>query len=224
MVDRATEHERERDSGRGVYDWWSRHPRLLDAFYTVVFFGREARIRRRAVEALDLAPGDRVLDLGCGNGPAFEPLRERVGSAGAVVGVDASEGMARRAAERVRERGWTNVHVVRGDATRLPLADGRFDAVHAAMSLSAMPDPVAAVAAAHDALRPGGRLSVLDARPFQHWPMRALNLVLVPLFRATTNWAPDASLPAAIERRFADPTVTDFTDGTLFVAAARRDP
>lgn len=215
-------HETRRRGETGVYDWWSRHPRLLDAFYTFVFFGREARIRRRAVEALDLTSGDRVLDLGSGTGTAFEPLRERVGSEGTVVGVDASTGMTRRAAERVRERGWTNVHVVRGDATRLPLSDRSFDAVHAAMSLSAMPDPVAAVAAAHDVLRPGGRLAVLDAQPFQHWPMKLLNPVLVPLFRATTNWVPEADLPAAIDCRFDDARVTEFTDGTLFVAAARR--
>jgi demethylmenaquinone methyltransferase/2-methoxy-6-polyprenyl-1,4-benzoquinol methylase len=205
----------------GVYDWWSRHPRLLDAFYTVVFAGRERSIRRRAVEALDLAPGDRVLELGCGPGNGFAPLRERVGDDGLVVGVDASGGMVRRAAANADEAGWANVHVVRGDATRPPVAAG-FDAVYAAMSLSATPDPLAAVDAAHDALRPGGRLVVLDARPFQHWPLRLLNRLLVPLFRATTDWTPEADLPGGIEARFGEATVSSYTDGTVFVARATR--
>jgi demethylmenaquinone methyltransferase/2-methoxy-6-polyprenyl-1,4-benzoquinol methylase len=218
VTDQTTGH----GSDRGVYDWWSRHPRLLDAFYSLVFLGREGRIRRRAVEALGLVPGDRVLELGAGTGNGFAALRERVGPEGVVVGVDASEGMTRRAAARVRERGWENVHVVRGDATRLPVPDDAFDAAYAAMSLSAMPDPVAAVEAVHGALRPGGRLAVLDARPFQRFPLTLLNRLLVPLFRATTDWVPEVDVPRAIAERFEDVGLTTFTDGTLFVAAGRR--
>jgi demethylmenaquinone methyltransferase/2-methoxy-6-polyprenyl-1,4-benzoquinol methylase len=218
MTDRPTDS----GHGEGVYDWWSHHPRLLSAFYAVVFAGREASIRRRAVEALDLSPGDRVLELGSGPGNAFAELRDCVGSAGLVVGVDASAGMTRRATDRIRDHGWENVHALRADATRPPVTDRRFDAVYAAMSLSAMPDPVGGVTAAHDALRPGGRVAVLDAQPFQHWPMKLLNLVLVPLFRATTNWTPEADIPAAIHDRFVDVDVREFTDGTLFVASGRR--
>ena len=206
----------------GVYDWWSRHPRLLDAFYTAVFLGREASIRRRAVEALSLSPGDRVLELGSGPGNGLARLRARVGSAGAVVGVDASAGMVRRATARVREEGWENVHVLRGDATRLPVTDGSFDAAYAAMSLTAMPDPLAALDAAHNALRVGGRLAVLDARPFQQFPLTLLNRVLVPLFERTTNWVPDVDVPRGIDRRFEDVRIDEFTDGTLFVAAGRK--
>ena len=156
--------------GSGVYDWWSRHPHLLHSFYTVVFFGREATIRRRAIDALGLSHGDRVLELGSGPGNGLGPLRRRVGDEGRVVGVAASRGMTRRAAAHVAREGWENVHVVRGDATRLGVRDGEFDAVYAAMSLTATPEPLAAVDAAYDALRPGGRLVVLDAQPFQHLP------------------------------------------------------
>ena len=211
------------DHGSGVYDWWSRHPRLLNVFYSFVFFGRESAIRRRSVDALDLSPGDRVLELGSGPGNSLAPLRERVGPDGLVVGVDTSGGMTRRAAGRVRERGWQNVHVVRGDATRLGLRDEAFDAVYAAMSLSAMPDPLAAVGAAHGALRSGGTLVVLDAQPFQHLPLRVLNVVLVPLFERLTNWVPDVDLPGAVAEQFVETSVETYTDGTLFVAEARRE-
>lgn len=212
---------RTRPEHGGVYDWWSRHPRLLDAFYAFVFFGREASIRRRSVDALGLEPGDDVLELGCGPGNSLGPLREGVGPAGRVVGVDASAGMVRRADERVRKEGWENVHVCRGDATRLPLAD-EFDAVYAAMSLSAMPDPLGAVDAAHERLRPGGTLAVLDAQPFQHFPLTLLNVLLVPLFEALTNWNHEVDLPGGIGERFDETHVTTYTDGTLFVAEARK--
>ena len=205
-----------------VYDWWSRHPRLLDAFYAFVFFGRERAIRRHAVSVLDLATGERVLELGCGPGNGLAALRERVGPDGRVVAVDTSAGMVRRARNRVRTAGWENVHVLRGDATRLPVCEESFDAVYAAMSLSAMPDPLGAVDAAHDALRSGGRLAVLDAQPFQHLPLTLLNFALVPLFRALTNWVPEVDLPEGITNRFDETDVTTYTDGTLFVAHARR--
>jgi demethylmenaquinone methyltransferase/2-methoxy-6-polyprenyl-1,4-benzoquinol methylase len=206
----------------GVYDWWSRHPRLLDAFYTAVFLGRETRLRRRAVDTLALSPDDRVLELGSGPGDGLARLRARVGSGGVVVGVDASAGMVRRATARVHEEGWENVHVVHGDATRLPVTDGSFDAVYAAMSLTAMPDPLAALDAAHDALRAGGRIAVLDARPFQEFPLTLLNRVLVPLFERTTNWVPEVDVPGGLDERFEDVRIDEFTDGTLFVAAGRR--
>jgi demethylmenaquinone methyltransferase/2-methoxy-6-polyprenyl-1,4-benzoquinol methylase len=211
----------ESDHGSGVYDWWSRHPHLLNAFYSVVFFGREATIRRRSVDALGLGRGDRVLELGSGPGNSLGALRERVGPDGVVVGVDASDGMTRLAAGHVQEEGWENVHVVRGDATRPGVRTGAFDAVYAAMSLTAMPEPLAAVDAARDALRPGGRLVVLDAQPFQHLPWRLLNLVLVPVFERLTNWVPDVDVPAGITERFAETSVETYTDGTLFVASAR---
>lgn len=215
MTDHATE-------GSDVYDWWSRHPRLLDAFYAFVFFGRESSIRRCSVDALGLESGDRVLELGCGPGNGLGPLRERVGREGVVVAVDASAGMVERATSRVRAEGWENVHVVRADATRLPLEDETVDAVYAAMSLSAISDPLGAVDAAHDALRPGGTLAVLDAQPFQHFPLTLFNLVLTPLFEALTDWMPEVDLPEGIKARFESTTLTTYTDGTLFVARARK--
>lgn len=204
----------------GLYDWWSRNTWALRGLYGAVFLGRGRTFRERSVAALDLGPGDSVLELGCGPGNSFQRLRSAVGPDGCVVGVDYSRGMVRRAAKRVAAAGWDNVHVIRGDATRSGVAEGAFDAVYAAMSLSAVPDPLAAVDAAHDALRPGGRLSVLDAQPFQHFPLTLLNLLFVPLFEALTDWVPEVDLPAGIGERFDETTVTTYTDGTLFVAGA----
>lgn len=205
-----------------VYDWWSRHPRALDLLYAFAFMGRERGLRRRSLEALAPARGERVLEIGSGTGRGFEPLRDAVGPSGTVVGVDASGGMGRAARDRVREAGWGNVHVVRGDARRLPVPDGTFDAAYAAMSLSAVPDPAAAIAAARRSLRSGGRLVVLDARPFEGWPWRLANLVVVPISRRLTDWVPEVDLPAALRREFETVEVTGFNAGTIFVARAER--
>lgn len=208
--------------GQRLYDRWSRHRGALEAFYAVVFLGRERELRRRSIDALGLAPGDRVLELGCGPGNSLDALRSAVGEAGRVVGVDYSAGMVGRAAQRVRDTGWANVHVVRGDATRLGIDDGAFDAVYAAMSLSAMADPEAAVREAARCLRPGGRLVVLDARPFRTFPGTVLNPVVVPLATWLTNWVPAVDIPAALRDTFATVSVDDYNAGTLFVATARK--
>ena len=54
-------------------------------------------LRRRAAARLNLKQGDRVLEIGCGTGRNFPFLREAVGPAGEIYGVDLSRGMLRRA-------------------------------------------------------------------------------------------------------------------------------
>jgi demethylmenaquinone methyltransferase/2-methoxy-6-polyprenyl-1,4-benzoquinol methylase len=211
-----------RTASGDVYDWWSRHPRALDVLYATAFLGREASFRRRATEALGLAPGERVLEVGCGNGNGFAALRDGVGPAGSVVGLDASEGMATAASDRIRETGWRNVDVLRGDARRPPVAEGTFDAAYAAMSISAVPDPERAVAATRETLRPGGRFVVLDAQPFDRWPWRVLNPVVVPAAEWATDWVPEVDLTSALRREFERVDVSTFNGGSIFLARARK--
>ncbi len=201
-----------------LYDWWSRNTWALRGLYGFVFLGRERTFRRRSVAALDLDAGDSVLELGCGPGNSFERLRAAVGPDGRVVGADYSRGMVRRAAERVATAGWDNVHVIRTDATRPGVGADAFDAVYAAMSVSAMPDPAAAIEAAAACLAPGGRLAVLDARPFQQVPLSALNPVAKPLFERLTDWRPGVDIPGAIGSKFADSTVDSYHFGSIYVA------
>lgn len=211
--------------GRRLYDRWSQHPNLLRLLYTVVFLGRNRGLRLRSIDRLGLDPGDRVLELGCGTGNAFAALRRAVGPEGQVIGVDYSEGMTEGAADRIGSAGWENVHVVRADAAHPPVASERFEAVYLAMSLSAMPDVEAVLAAAHDCLRDGGRLVVLDARPFQHWPWRVLNPAVVPLAKRLTNWFPTVDIPALLDRRFDTTTLWDHHGGSIYIARALRgDP
>lgn len=207
--------------GSRLYDRWSRHPRALELLYFVAFLGRGARFRRRTIEALDPAPGERVLEVGCGNGNGLAALRAGVGADGLLVGLDASRGMVRSARTRIRDRGWRNVHVVRGDARRQPLVPGSFDAAYAAMSLSAVRDPGRAVAATRAALRPGGRLVVLDARPFERWPWRLLTPAVVPLAEYATDWVPRVDLVAALRREFETVEVATCNAGSVLVARAR---
>jgi ubiquinone/menaquinone biosynthesis C-methylase UbiE len=169
---------------------------------------------------LDLAPGESVLDIGCGSGQMLVPLRAAVGERGRVVGVDYSPRMLAHARNVVRDNGWTNVELRKADASRTSHGHAEFDAAVALASISAMPDVAAAVGFAHDALRPGGRLFVFDMRlvPSGHLLRRTLTRLMRGAYRATAGFA-GADVLVELERRFdtvehvfpVDPTRTRMT-------------
>jgi SAM-dependent methyltransferase len=69
-------------------------------------------IRDEAIAALELRPGDTVLDVGCGTGLSFELLQRQIGKAGRIVGVEQCPEMLNKARERVRGHHWHNVELV----------------------------------------------------------------------------------------------------------------
>ena len=69
-------------------------------------------IRRQAIEALNLQPGETVVDSGCGTGWCLPMLAEKVGSSGHVVGFEPSPDMLAIAQARVTQRQLTNTHLL----------------------------------------------------------------------------------------------------------------
>lgn len=139
----------------------------LARFYDTLSFERPVyRVGRLAgIEMLQLRPGSRVLDVGCGTGLNFAPLIDRIGPRGRIVGVDASAVMLRQAKRRVATSGWRNVELRRGDAGDLAAvlrADEAFDAVLFTYSLSIIRDWQDAWRSAVGGTRPGGRVVVVD--------------------------------------------------------------
>lgn len=78
-------------------------------------------VRQRAVELLNLEPGDRVLDVGCGPGGSFPFLVHAVGPTGQVVGVEISPDLSDLARRRISRNAWKNVEVVEAAAQDVPL-------------------------------------------------------------------------------------------------------
>ena len=80
-------------------------------------------VRQRAVELLNLKPGNCVLDVGCGPGGSFPFLVHAVGPTGQVVGVEISPDISRLARRRIARNEWKNVEVVEAAAQDVHLID-----------------------------------------------------------------------------------------------------
>ena len=144
----------------------------------VLSFGLDRRWRRAVVQALDMRPGEKLLDLAAGTGTSTEPFTD----AGVLaVPCDFSLGML-----RVGRGRRPDLPFVAGDATRLPFADAAFDAVTISFGLRNVGDAAAALAEMRRVTRHGGRLVVCEfshptwgpwRRVYTEYLMRALPAV-----------------------------------------------
>lgn len=137
---------------------------------------RDQAWRRYAVKQAGLAPTDQVLDVACGTGDLTHALAR--GGAARVVGLDYTQEMLDCAAAKkqrlpaaLRDR----VEYLRGDAQRLPFADGCFDAVTIAFGIRNVGNPQQAVKEFRRVLKPGGRLVILEFGTPRVAPVRWFN-------------------------------------------------
>jgi ubiquinone/menaquinone biosynthesis C-methylase UbiE len=124
--------------------------------------GRRLRELSRARYALlNLSPGDRVLDVGCGLGEDARELAALVAPRGKVIAVDASEAMIAQARRRSQSSNLP-VEFMAGDAHQLEFADGTFAACWSERVLQHLADPARAVAEMARVLQPGGRIVAFE--------------------------------------------------------------
>lgn len=139
-------------------------------------------IRKKAVERLQLGPGSRVLEIGCGTGRNLGLLRRSVGPEGHIYGVDLSDGMLEKAKSFRAKQGWENVTLIPGDALDYT-APEKVDAVLFSLSYATMPHHKEVLKHAWNQLKPGKNLVIMDAKlpsgilgklllPYSLWIMR----------------------------------------------------
>jgi ubiquinone/menaquinone biosynthesis C-methylase UbiE len=163
-----------------IIERYDRIAGLIIFFEWLLFLPRG--LRREAVERLSLRPGEKVLEVGCGTGRNFPYLSEAVGKTGRVYGVDLSPGMLRNGRALCARSGFANIELTQGDAADF-MAPVSLDAVFFSFSYNTMPHHLAVLRRAWNALRPGGRLVIMDAKlppglagrlilPFSLWLMK----------------------------------------------------
>ncbi|OBG73262.1 MULTISPECIES: demethylmenaquinone methyltransferase [unclassified Mycobacterium] len=147
--------------------------RRYDVTNTMLSLGRDRYWRRATRSALDVGPGRKVLDLAAGTAVSTVELQK---SGAWCLAADFSVGMLAAGAAR-------QVPKVAADATKLPFADGVFDAVTISFGLRNVVDTPAALREMARVTRPGGRLVVCEfstptnglfATVYKEYLMRAL--------------------------------------------------
>jgi SAM-dependent methyltransferase len=155
-----------------------------------------------AMDRAGVAPGEAVIDVGCGCGGTALELARRVGAGGRVLGVDLSRPMLDRARARASAAGLAQLSFREADAQTERFAPGGADLVFSRFGVMFFSDPPAAFANLRAALRPGGRVA------FVCWQARGENpWVTVPLgaIAKVVKLAPPPAPGAPGPFAFADP-------------------
>ncbi|PNE40805.1 MULTISPECIES: methyltransferase domain-containing protein [Streptomyces] len=150
--------------------------------------------KQRMLDALDVRPGQTVLDLGCGPGTDLGTLAGAVTAAGAVLGIDRDQAMVDAARARTADEPVVDVRL--GDVHDLALPDRAADRARTDRVLQHVADPVLALGEIHRVLRPGGRLVMGE-----------------PDWETLTIDHPDRELTRAYTRHVADEVVRNAAVG-----------
>jgi len=134
----------------------------------------------RVVDVLSPRPGERVLDVGCGNGALSLAIGPLVAPDGSVVGLDISGPMLAMATARARVADLENVHFEQGDAQVHRLPDAGFDAIVSRFGVMFFDDPDAAFANLARSMRSGGRVvfACWQELPANEWLMVPIGAAL----------------------------------------------
>ncbi|MGH6830316.1 MAG: class I SAM-dependent methyltransferase, partial [Methylocella sp.] len=130
----------------------------------------EERVEAAIRKAIGAGPVHALLDLGTGTGRMLELLGPLAARA---VGVDQSPHMLSVARVRIERAGLRNVQLRQGDIYAMPVEPDFHDLVIMHQVLHYLDDPLRAIREAARALRPGGRLLIVDFAPHEEETLRA---------------------------------------------------
>jgi ubiquinone/menaquinone biosynthesis C-methylase UbiE len=157
-------------------DWWAAARRCVTrvpAAVSAVLFAApllaHASESDRIVKALGLRPGQSVADVGAGDGDFTIPLGRAVGAAGRVFATEVEDDKLEKLRSAVSTARLAHVTVLRGDQATTGLPAGCCDAILLRLVYHHFTDPSAMRRSLWNALRPGGRLVVVETTPQKAW-------------------------------------------------------
>ena len=170
-----------------IYAYYSR---VYDFIFKRWFFPRQ----QYAIQALNISPGQRVLDLGVGTGfslPLY-PQHARV------IGVDLSSKMLREARKKVLQEWLPHVDLMEMDAAHLAFPDNTFDCVIVAFVISVVPDPLQVLAEIKRVSKPEGQIVIINHFQSQNKMMAQLEKWVSPLC-TKIGWRSDLALDYLVQ-------------------------
>ncbi|HLY48230.1 MAG TPA: methyltransferase domain-containing protein [Solirubrobacteraceae bacterium] len=205
----------------------AKHYDITSRLYPAPGYPQRAQ-RLRAVQALGLRPGDRVIDMACGTGLNFRLIEELIGPGGRIVGVDLTDAMLAEAENRIQANRWRNIRLVQADAANFDFPTD-VDAILSTYGLSQVPESAEVIARGAAALSEGGRFVVLDLKIPDNTPrwLSQLGTAIVRRFASIDEWImrrPWETIRSAMQQELTDPSWTELFFGTAFIAAGSRGP
>jgi ubiquinone/menaquinone biosynthesis C-methylase UbiE len=145
--------------------------RWYDLFGRVISFGRDKAIQEKLIELAAPAPGEKVLDVGCGTGTLAIAIKEQVGG-DEVHGIDASPEMIQVAKEKAAKAG-SDIDFQVALIEAIPFPDASFDLVTSSLMLHHLPDDLkrTGLDEIRRVLKPGGRFMAMDFAGHSHSPL-----------------------------------------------------
>jgi len=144
----------------------------LSRWYDLLESSWERKPREATLASLEAAPGDMILEIGCGTGNSLADLSNKATDSGCVVGIDLSTGMLRQARQRlIREKSSPRIFLTQVDAVLLPFEDNVFDIIFLSFTLELFnpPEIPFVLAECRRLLKPGARLGIVAVSRSGGW-------------------------------------------------------
>jgi demethylmenaquinone methyltransferase/2-methoxy-6-polyprenyl-1,4-benzoquinol methylase len=136
----------------------------LSRWYDLLESSWERKPREATLASLEAAPGDMILEIGCGTGNSLADLSNKTTDSGCIVGIDLSTGMLRQTRQRLlREKSSPRIFLTQADAVLLPFEDNVFDIIFLSFTLELFINSEIPIVLAEcfRVLKPGAKLGVV---------------------------------------------------------------
>ena len=203
------------EHAKKTYRLWGRHPLWYKIACIITFLGQENKLRKLAVDKLELKLGDTVLDIACGTGLNHKFLENVIGHDGKIIAFDYSNEMLTAAKQRAKENKWNNIVFIQGDAAQLSL-DTKIDAVLSTLGISAIPQHKEALKKAVDILKDNKRISILDAQlPSGFWSI--FNPLIAYVYRHWASWDYTKNIPEDLRQLISNTKTKRYNGETIYI-------
>ena len=174
-------------------------------------------IRRRAIARLNLAPGDTVIDVGCGTGLSFTHLQQSIGPHGHIIGIEQSPEMLAHARARVAQNGWTNVTLLNASAEEADIpAKASAALFHFTHDILRNP---AAVRNVVGKLQPGAHVVAVGLQWAAPWAWPINGFVLLAAMRSVTRMEGLAQPWSLLTEQVGEMEVNSTLFGGVYIAS-----